>query len=75
MSRKHGIRAAIGRLVTRAASSVEPVMIIPQGSEPPRAKTAHLMSVVSVLGSPMTFAAIPLLIESEGGRRVPRSND
>lgn len=48
MSRQHGIRAAIGRLVTRAASSVEPVMIIPQGSGPRRA--AHLMSVVSVLG-------------------------
>ncbi|RTE88765.1 hypothetical protein [Bradyrhizobium sp. LVM 105] len=71
MSRKHCIRAAIGRRLTRAASSVERVTIIQHCSEPWRAMTAQLISVVSVfLGSPMTFATIPLLIEGEGGSAV-----
>jgi len=75
MSRKRCIRA-IGRRLTRAASSVERMTIIQHCSEPRRAVTAHLISAVSVfLGSPMTFATIPLLIEGEGGRRVPRSDD
>ena len=76
MSRKHCIRAAIGRRSTRAASSVGRVLTaIHYCSETWRSMTADLVSVVFVfLVPPMMFATIPLLIESKGERRAPRFN-
>jgi len=74
MSRKHCIRAAIGRRLTRAASSIGRVFAaIQYCSETWRPMTADLASAVFVfLVPPMTFATIPLLIESKGERRAPR---
>jgi len=62
--------------VTRPVSSAgRALTIIRHCLEPWRLTTADFISVVSVLlVPPMTFATIPLLIESKGERRVPRFN-
>ena len=72
MSRKHCIRAAIGRLMTCALPSVERVTIVQHCPEPWRAMAAQLDSVVSVLlGPPTTFAAIPSLDRKQRRKACP----